>query len=61
MIVDVHTHLPTHDAAVPDDEIELDTAMRPGRQVRLTNSVEDYLDAMAGRRRVRVRHRAAAG
>ena len=46
MIVDVHTHLPTHDTAVPDDEMELDTAMRPGRQVRLTNSVEDYLDAM---------------
>ena len=46
MIVDVHTHLPTHDTAVPDDEMELDTAMRPGRQVQLTNSVEDYLDAM---------------
>ena len=46
MIVDVHTHLPTHDDAVPDDEMELDTAMRPGRQVRLTNSVDDYLDAM---------------
>ena len=47
MIVDVHTHLPTHNAAVPDDEVELDTAMRPGRQVRLTISANDYLDAMA--------------
>jgi predicted TIM-barrel fold metal-dependent hydrolase len=46
MIVDVHTHLPTHDAVVPDEELEFDTAMRPGLQVRLTNSVDDYLDAM---------------
>ena len=28
MIVADHTHLPTHDADVPDDEAELDTAMR---------------------------------
>ena len=46
MIVDVHTHLPTHDDPVPDEELEFDTAMRPGRKVRLTNSVQDYLDAM---------------
>ncbi len=46
MIVDVHTHLPTHDDAVPHDELEHETAMRPGLKVRLTNSVEDYLEAM---------------
>ena len=46
MIVDVHTHLPTHEDAVPDEDAELDTAMRPGKYVRLTNSVQDYLDAM---------------
>ena len=46
MIIDVHTHLPTHEGAVPEGEIELDSAMRPGRFVRLTNSVQDYLDAM---------------
>ena len=47
MIVDVHTHLPTHEVAVHEGEIELDSAMRPGRLVRLTNSVQDYLDAMS--------------
>lgn len=47
MIVDVHTHLPTHEGAVPEGEVELDSAMRPGRFVRLTNSVQDYLDAMS--------------
>ena len=46
MIVDVHTHLPTHDGLVPDDEVVIESAMRPGSNVRLTNSVDDYLDAM---------------
>lgn len=46
MIVDVHTHLPSHDDTVPDDEVDLDFVMRPGQTVRLTNSIDDYIKAM---------------
>ena len=46
MIVDVHTHLPTHYGPVPSDEVVVESAMRPGSHVRLTNSVDDYLAAM---------------
>ena len=47
MIVDVHTHLPTHPDTVPDSEQLTDTVMLSGETVRLTNSVDDYLRAMA--------------
>ena len=47
MIVDVHTHLPTHPDTVPDSEQRTDTVMLSGETVRLTNSVDDYLRAMA--------------
>ena len=47
MIVDVHTHLPTHPDTVPDSDQRTDTVMRSGETVRLTNSVDDYLRAMA--------------
>ena len=47
MIVDVHTHLPTHADTVPDSEERTDTTMRSGETVRMTNSIDDYLQAMA--------------
>ena len=47
MIVDVHTHMPTHPDTVPDSEQQTDTTMRSGETVRLTNSIDDYLQAMA--------------
>ena len=47
MIVDVHTHLPTHPDTVPDSERQTDTVMLSGEDVRLTNSIDDYLQAMA--------------
>ena len=46
MIIDVHTHLPTHGAAVPEDEQVVDRVMRPDRAVTLTNSGDDYLRDM---------------
>ncbi|MBM3956986.1 MAG: amidohydrolase [Gemmatimonadetes bacterium] len=48
MIVDVHTHLPTHRGEVPPDEVETATIHRSGTSVRFTNSLADYLEAMAG-------------
>ena len=47
MIVDVHTHLATHQNAVPSEHVRTDEVMRPDRPVRLTNTVDDYLEAMA--------------
>ena len=47
MIVDVHTHIPTHEHAVPPEEIRSETTMRSGDTVQQTNSVADYLEAMA--------------
>lgn len=46
MIVDVHTHLPTHQDSVPAGEERWDTVMRPDRHIRMTNSFQDYLEAM---------------
>ena len=45
MIVDVHTHIPTHENEVPDSEIKLDTSMKSGITTKLTNSVRDYLES----------------
>lgn len=47
MIVDVHTHVPTHQDEVPESDERVDTIMRFPEKVRLTNSVDDYLAAMA--------------
>lgn len=47
MIVDVHTHLPSHRDSVPTSEEQTETAMRSGEVVKLTNSIDDYLKAMA--------------
>jgi hypothetical protein len=47
LIVDVHTHLPTHRDAVPPDEVVYIDTMRTGGRNRNTNSVADYLEAMA--------------
>ena len=47
MIVDVHTHLPSHRDDVPPDEVVTATVHRSGTPIRLTNSLAEYLDAMA--------------
>jgi len=46
MIVDVHTHLPSHRDTVPPDEMQVETTMRSGETVQLTNSIDDYLRDM---------------
>ncbi|MFW6174752.1 MAG: amidohydrolase family protein [Chloroflexota bacterium] len=48
MIIDVHTHLPTHRHEVPEAEKRAESAMRSGGRVSLTNTIADYLEAMAG-------------
>ncbi len=47
MIVDVHTHTPSHRHAVPDAERQLNSAWRPDRLVDAAVSWDDYLVAMA--------------
>lgn len=47
MIVDVHTHLPSHPDSVPADEVVTESVMRSGETVRLTNSVSDYVGDMS--------------
>lgn len=47
MIVDVHTHTPTHREAVPDDERLAYGLWRPDRDVVTTNSWADYDRAVA--------------
>ncbi len=46
MIVDVHTHPPRHPSAVPESELRVDTVMRSGTAIPITNSVAEYLEAM---------------
>ena len=46
MIVDVHTHLPSHMETVPPDDMVIDTVMRSGESVQMTNSIDDYLRDM---------------
>ena len=46
MIVDVHTHLPSHQDTVPLGDMVTETAMRSGETVQLTNSIADYLRDM---------------
>ena len=62
MIVDVHTHLPSHFEAVPDDEALYNDVIRPDRPVRMHHGFEDYIRVMApGRQGHRVRARAPSG
>lgn len=46
MIVDVHTHLPTHRKAVPEGDAVVNTTMRTGGSNKNTNSIADYFEAM---------------
>ncbi len=46
MIVDVHTHVPSHTETVPAEEERLDTIMRPGKAIRMTTTHDDFLEAM---------------
>ena len=47
MIIDVHTHLPTHPDKVPPYEVKTEQTMRSGEVVTLTNTIEDYIRDMA--------------
>ena len=47
MIVDVHTHLPSHPDTIPESERLTESTMRSGTTVQLSNTIEDYLQAMA--------------
>lgn len=46
MIVDIHTHTPTHRDTVPAAAERADTVGRPDRPVRLSNTFNDYFKAM---------------
>lgn len=46
MIVDVHTHIPSHRDSIPPDEMRTETTMRSGEVVQLTNTIDDYLRAI---------------
>jgi len=46
MIVDAHTHTPTHVNAVPKEEERWATVNRPDRAVKMTTSYEEYFEAM---------------
>jgi len=46
MIIDIHTHLPSHRDEVPPDEVRTASINRSGTPVRFTNSLADYLKAM---------------
>ncbi len=47
MIVDVHTHTPTHRETVPPQEVVVNAVWRPDRPVRATVTWSDYVEAMA--------------
>jgi len=47
VIVDVHTHLPTHRDRVPESERQPNTAWRPDRIVEAAVTWHDYMTAMA--------------
>ena len=46
MIIDVHTHTPSHSKSVDQTEEVYDTKMRPDRPIKMTNSVDEYLQDM---------------
>ena len=45
-LVDVHTHLPSHRDHIPPEEMRTESTMRSGQVVQLTNTIQDYLNAM---------------
>jgi predicted TIM-barrel fold metal-dependent hydrolase len=47
MIVDVHTHLPSHENEVPKSDLKFETLMKSGsgEPTKLTNSAKDYLNS----------------
>jgi len=45
VIVEVHTHTPTHREAVPSDEMVVNTAWRPDRPVNATSTWAEYAHA----------------
>ena len=47
MIIDVHTHTPSHYKTVDPEAEEYDAKMRPDRLIKMTNSVDEYLQDMA--------------
>ncbi len=46
MIIDSHTHLPTHEGMVPAGEVKVDSVMRSGVISRLTKTMDEYLQDM---------------
>jgi predicted TIM-barrel fold metal-dependent hydrolase len=46
MIVDVHTHVPTHTTEVPPEEEIVNQQMRPDKPVRITTTHSDFFKAM---------------
>ena len=46
MIVDVHTHVPTHVSEVPSGEEIVNRQMRPDKTVRITTTHRDFFKAM---------------
>jgi predicted TIM-barrel fold metal-dependent hydrolase len=47
MIIDVHTHVPTHRDVVPEAEREINTTWRSDKTVMSTVTWRDYIEAMA--------------
>jgi uncharacterized protein len=48
MIVDVHTHTPTHEGEVPTEEVRSFSGWHGGAPVKTTNSWQDYTEGTAG-------------
>ncbi|KPK24869.1 MAG: hypothetical protein AMJ70_00725, partial [Dehalococcoidia bacterium SG8_51_3] len=46
MIVDVHTHVPTHVSEVPPEEEIVNKQMRPDRPIRITTNHHDFFKAI---------------
>jgi len=46
MIVDVHTHVPTHVSEVPPEEEIVNKQMRPDRSIRITTNHHDFFKAI---------------
>lgn len=47
MIIDIHTHVPSHRDEVPPEEVEYNHAARPDRAVKITTTWEEHFQAMA--------------
>ena len=46
MIIDVHTHVPSHIDTVPPEEETQTSVLRPDRAVRMTTTYDDFFEAM---------------